>query len=101
MRRFSLKQLERRDKIGSAFHEAGHALILHYFGYSWEADIWRTGPPTIEKRSWDGQVRSFDLLRASAFRFSVIGWAGSVAQHFLHGDCSGERLPAQWEQVDI
>lgn len=93
---------ENKDKRAAAFHEAGHALVLHHFGYHWEANLIRVGDPTAQNMAWGGQVRSLGLrVQATTFRVSVIGWAGPVAEYLAFGDRDGERPPTQWGEVCV
>jgi hypothetical protein len=85
-------QREACDKRATAFHEAGHIAVANHFGLTCYGYIRRRGDPTNDEKAFTGQTI---FENTTDFRKAVIGWGGTVGEHFAD-------IPVnEWPQQDL
>lgn len=78
-----IAELESEDWINTAWHEAGHAIVLLHYGYHAEARVWDTGLRRLDTSAIRGRTEWFNLPELHCFGLSVFGWAGTIAEKLL------------------
>ena len=71
------------DWINTAWHEAGHVIVLLHYGYEAKADVSDSGLRRMDTSAIKGRTRWHNSPELSAFGISVFGWAGTIAEKLL------------------